>query len=117
MKTDIPHARGPAQIGMEDTGPQEHPSSAGQVLDIDAAVGRTREHEQNGAQVGQPGGSMDGDDLAALDSQPQPQVASDRDTDEDGDVVLVDVDGMTPEERDKAPGDGPGPDAIDTTGR
>lgn len=35
-----PHARGPEEIGMEDTGPQERPTGAG--LDMEAAVGRTK---------------------------------------------------------------------------
>ncbi|TLD38226.1 hypothetical protein E2P81_ATG00769 [Venturia nashicola] len=35
-----PHARGPDEIGMEDTGPQEKSSGAG--LDMEAAVGRSK---------------------------------------------------------------------------
>lgn len=35
-----PHARGPDEIGMEDTGPQEKP--AGGELDMEAAVGRSK---------------------------------------------------------------------------
>ena len=37
------HARGPEVIGLEDTGPQEHTLGAGQVLDMEAAVGRSHQ--------------------------------------------------------------------------
>lgn len=38
---DQPHALGPDVIGMEDTGKQEHATGNGQVLDMEAAVGRS----------------------------------------------------------------------------
>jgi hypothetical protein len=40
QEEEKPHARGPEEIGMEDTGPQERPGGAG--LDMEAAVGRSR---------------------------------------------------------------------------
>jgi hypothetical protein len=55
---EIPHARGPEIIGMEDTGPQRAPSSSapgdGLGLDIDAAVGRARSRSPAAAPAPQP---------------------------------------------------------------
>ncbi|KAF1825381.1 uncharacterized protein K489DRAFT_399582 [Dissoconium aciculare CBS 342.82] len=55
---EIPHARGPEIIGMEDTGPQRAPSSSapgdGVGLDIDAAVGRARSRSPAAAPAPQP---------------------------------------------------------------
>ncbi|KAF2170098.1 hypothetical protein M409DRAFT_64461 [Zasmidium cellare ATCC 36951] len=42
MDDEQPHARGPEVIGMEDMGPQPHPSESGGMLDMEAAVGRGR---------------------------------------------------------------------------
>ena len=85
---DQPHARGPDLIGMEDTGKQEHAMGSGQVLDMEAAVGRPahppREDEQAqqgltasaGANARSGTGTMEG----AIDN--------------DGDVQITDADGV-----------------------
>lgn len=55
---EIPHARGPEVIGMEDTGPQHKSLGAGEALDMEAAVGRARSPPSQQAslpsQVGSP---------------------------------------------------------------
>ncbi|KAG9235437.1 hypothetical protein BJ875DRAFT_360579, partial [Amylocarpus encephaloides] len=40
---EVPHARGPEEIGMEDTGPQSNTTSTLTKIDADAAVGRKEE--------------------------------------------------------------------------
>jgi len=55
---EIPHARGPEDIGMEDTGPQHKSLGAGEALDMEAAVGRAKsphsQHAQLSTQAGLP---------------------------------------------------------------
>lgn len=55
---EIPHARGPEDIGMEDTGPQHKSLGAGEALDMEAAVGRAKsppsQHAPLSTQAGLP---------------------------------------------------------------
>lgn len=105
-----PHARGPDTIGPEDTGPQDHALGSGQVLDMEAAVGRSRSPQP-------PSKSEE----AKSEKEDKRQVQSGHGTskDQDGDVVLADVDGVTEddEKMHDASGDNTAPDAIDTTAR
>ncbi|PBP24221.1 hypothetical protein BUE80_DR004812 [Diplocarpon rosae] len=53
---ELPHARGPEEIGMDDTGPQASTQSIGGkgilVIDVEAAVGRKRDSVSPSAEVG-----------------------------------------------------------------
>ena len=125
-EAEQPHARGPETIGPEDTGPQESPLGVGQVLDMEAAVGRTpqqeakaedaqarQEHECSLGSQREPGGDRDGagDESAKHESRER--------KDADGDVVVTDADGVTEEEQRKhdVSGDITAPNAVDTTTR
>ena len=39
---EMPHARGPEEVGMSDMGPQHHTAGLGGGLNMEAAVGRAR---------------------------------------------------------------------------
>lgn len=109
-ETAQPHARGPERVGMEDVGPQEHATGAGQVLDMEAAVGRGP-HQQHPDQA-------EGDKQDEEGQREAAEPPTDRGQhDSDGDVELTDVDGRTDVEKEKGmdKGDGAAPDAVGTT--
>lgn len=83
---EMPHARGPEAIGMEDTGPQAQGKEG--VLDMEAAVGRR--HGEHGHEREE--GRMDG-----IDEEGRGKEGPRRD--DDGDVVVTDVDGRTEEDK------------------
>jgi hypothetical protein len=94
-----PHARGPEEIGMEDTGPQER-SSGG--LDMEAAVGRHRREssveremspKDNLPVEGKEETMKDVDDEEVKDGE----VKKDEDTDITDAVEVVKEDGSVPE--------------------
>lgn len=100
-------ARGPERIGLEDTGPQGHSLGVGQVLDMEAAVGRSA-HATNLLVENEGHEGAQGEDPQ---SNPSEQAVKDS----DGDTVIVTVDGLTDEETELAGGDSAIPDAMDTT--
>ncbi|KAI9660804.1 MAG: hypothetical protein M1831_003496 [Alyxoria varia] len=106
-----PHARGPEVIGLEDTGPQEHSLGAGQVLDMEAAVGRSHHGASKAGEIHEDSADHDNESAAKSDEK-HPK-------DSDGDVVLADVDGVTEAEQKAhdASGDNTAPDAVDATAR
>ncbi|KAG0651736.1 hypothetical protein D0Z07_2032 [Hyphodiscus hymeniophilus] len=126
---EVPHARGPQEIGMEDMGPQNAsgseragPGEVMQGIDVEAAVGRKI-------------GGMDGaDDEEARDEKPTDETAQPatpkREAEEEiggeekrlkeevknEDVELVDADGKAEEETKVGEkGENRGADAVDTT--
>lgn len=98
-ETEVPHARGPETIGMEDTGPQEqHTTSAGHVLDMEAAVGRgPHSPEANKGSKDAMFQTMNGEGDSAQKETLQP--AATEKLDSEGDVQVTDVDGMTDEQK------------------
>jgi len=113
---ETPHARGPAGIGMEDMGPQQHPLGGGGAgLDMEAAVGRPSRGVHEHQQVGQMSGTTQSDavmkegghdDAGAAGKHPQDveketersraevlQEKRDEAKDADGDVIVADADG------------------------
>ncbi len=113
-----PHARGPEEIGMEDTGPQAAVSmgTAMQGIDVEAAVGRRGEGEIEETAPTTPKREADeelGSEIkrARDESSIKMELQSD-----DVTMVLVDADGK---EETKAKisevGENAGPDAIDTS--
>ncbi|KAK1086308.1 hypothetical protein LTR33_001635 [Friedmanniomyces endolithicus] len=113
---ESPHARGPAGIGMEDMGPQQHPLGGGGAgLDMEAAVGRPSRGVHEHQQVGQMSGTTQSDavmkegghdDAGAAGKHPQDveketdrsraevlQEKRDEAKDADGDVIVADADG------------------------
>jgi hypothetical protein len=134
MDEEIPHARGPEEIGMEDMGPQ-HPSLSG-GLDIEAAVGRGRskspqpEHvptaplaevladaaeENKAGRTGKDPGDVEKD--VEMLKEAMDLEKADEAKDADGDVVLADADGRPIDEKGKMEisGDLGGADAADAT--
>ena len=129
-----PHARGPEEIGMEDTGPQRAPLDAG--LDMEAAVGRGRSKspqpppvlapvaEAESAEAKEDDSGEPGKDPADVETEVEKlKEAVDMEQDEeardsDGDVVIADADGRPVDDSEKmeVTGDLRGADATDTTG-
>ncbi|KAL9581951.1 MAG: hypothetical protein Q9212_003587 [Teloschistes hypoglaucus] len=95
----VPHARGPEEIGMEDTGPQTS-STAG--FDVEAALGRKGEGE--GPRLQKP-------------AEESGEKGVEKDKDGEGDIEVVDADGNTDEEERKAESvdQNVGSDAVDGT--
>lgn len=132
---EIPHARGPEEVGMEDLGPQEGSSSqvrgpnvALHGINVEAAVGRKaefpheqeEEKEQEGSDVDMEEGNRTPkrsaeDDQSGAEKRVKEDV-KDEEEDKEKDVVLADVDGKTEDEPkvgDK--GENKGADAVDTS--
>lgn len=134
---EVPHARGPDEVGMEDLGPQEGsnsqvrgPNVALHGIDVEAAVGRRAEKphdEEEGKKEEESDIDMDEGDKtpkrSAEDAEesPEKRVKEEQEEDKKGekddkDVVLADVDGKTEDEPkvgDK--GENKGADAVDTS--
>ena len=92
-----PHARGPDEIGMEDTGPQDHPLGEGQVLNMQAAMGRAPQQQQRTKGEGREDGESDAEE--------QPEIVGQVNTEQkdgDGDTVIKDAD-ETAEHDEKPP--------------
>lgn len=134
---ELPHARGPEEIGMEDMGPQ-HSAGSGtergvvgmQGIDIEAAVGRrldTKTDDDDEEDVEKQ--VMDEEEAAAESKEPS---TPKRDADEEmggeekriksdegaksEDVEIVDADGRAADEKKVGDeGETKGPDAVDTT--
>ena len=139
-RDDLPHARGPEEIGMEDMGPQHDHLAVG--LDLEAAVGRGRSRSP------QPPPAAVPDYEPALEAEAEADKAEEDDAgepgqdpldvekdverlkeamdaesediakfDEDGDVMVTDADGRDVDDKEKMEitGDLSGADAVDTT--
>jgi hypothetical protein len=97
-----PHARGPEEIGMEDTGPQERTPGGG--LDMEAAVGRSkressveREFSPQDAALSDAGRDENMKDADSTTSDENIKVDAEEKS-PDGDTVLADADGKAVEE-------------------
>ena len=107
---ELPHARGPEEIGDVDMGPQRRPIDGGAALDLEAAVGRGRSKspmpevtdafpaaqndDQEMAESGAPG--QDPKDVEKEIEQLKEAMDREKDQeakDADGDVMVADVDG------------------------
>lgn len=96
-----PHARGPDEIGMEDTGPQEKPPGAG--LDMEAAVGRSKRESSVEREVSPQDSALSdaGKDEVMKDVESTPSEDVKVETEEktsDGDTIISDADGKVEEE-------------------
>lgn len=131
---EVPHARGPEEVGMEDLGPQEGttsqvrgPNVALHGINVEAAVGRRAEgandqdetKQEDEGDVDMEEGNKTPKRGAEEDkSGPEKRIKEDvkEKKEEDTDVVLTDVDGKTEDEAkvgDK--GENKGADAVDTS--
>ncbi|KAG4411630.1 hypothetical protein IFR04_015229 [Cadophora malorum] len=132
---ELPHARGPEEIGMEDMGPQ-HAAGSGtergavgmQGIDIEAAVGRRLDPKSDGEEEDVEKEVKDEEEATAESKEPS---TPKRDADEElggeekrvkaddaksEDVDIVDADGKTADEKKVGEeGETKGPDAVDTT--
>ncbi|PVH69587.1 hypothetical protein DL98DRAFT_522105 [Cadophora sp. DSE1049] len=133
---EIPHARGPEEIGMEDMGPQ-HSAGSGterggvgmQGIDIEAAVGRRLDSKTDDEEEDVEKQVKDEEEAAAESKEPS---TPKRDADEEmggeekkfkagegvksDDVEIVDADGKAADEKKFGEeGETKGPDAVDTT--
>ncbi|KAF2219070.1 hypothetical protein BDZ85DRAFT_269295 [Elsinoe ampelina] len=81
---ELPHARGPDEIGISDLGPQEGSLGAGRPLDLDTALGRRSKSPQPPAEAGVNQDKADGE-RGQVESEDVPV------QDEEGDYVLVDT--------------------------
>lgn len=93
-----PHARGPEAIGMEDTGKQAHELGSGQVLDMEAAVGRpsgstSYAHTEADPAVGTEAKGEASNEEAARENKTkdEPVVREGEGKDVDGDADMPDV--------------------------
>lgn len=133
---ELPHARGPEEIGMEDMGPQNSAGSSTergggvgmQGIDIEAAVGRRLDvkKDEEGDE-----GEKESKDADETESKEEPSTPKrDADTEMGGEekrakaddvatseeVEIVDADGKTADEpKVGEKGETKGPDAVDTT--
>lgn len=137
---DIPHARGPDEVGIEDMGPQS-PRSDGHVLEslginVEAAVGRKADLDVDETKMEE---DAEGEEKAAIPRTPKREAEEelpDRNAkraksedrteeepkgdvkkEEDGHVMLVDVDGKAEDETKVGEGEESlvGADAVDMT--
>ncbi|KAI9725649.1 MAG: hypothetical protein M1828_002934 [Chrysothrix sp. TS-e1954] len=109
-----PHARGPDEIGPEDTGLQGGSLGGGQVLDIDAAVGRTHEESHPGTgsvhHATVQGEEVDVGESAAGKAEGGEGTSETRsvEKDGDGDVIIADVDGRVAADEPRTQSENPG---------
>ncbi|KAI9047839.1 hypothetical protein LZ554_008547 [Drepanopeziza brunnea f. sp. 'monogermtubi'] len=140
---ELPHARGPEEIGMEDMGPQAGGSSTEMAvgagmrgIDIEAAVGRkievenedeeaNREDEVKDGEMSETPGTPKREADVAMESDEKKRVksnecgeassAEEADVDADTDTAIVDADGKTAAESEMGDdGETKGVDAVDT---
>jgi len=126
---EAPHARGPEEIGMEDTGPQGASSGSERMgpgvnrqgINVEAAVGRRAEaKEEDGEYVKVEREELDApvtpkreadDDMGADEKRVKEDIKE-----EDDDMVLVDADGKTDDEKKVGEeGENKGSDAVDAS--
>ncbi|KAF4553494.1 Hypothetical protein D9617_7g032220 [Elsinoe fawcettii] len=87
---ELPHARGPEEIGISDLGPQEGSLGAGRPLDLDAALGRRSKSPQ-------PPPESKTDETESKEKAAEvSEVAEGTEKDEEGDYVLVDAETTEP---------------------
>ncbi|QDS71117.1 hypothetical protein FKW77_009648 [Venturia effusa] len=105
-----PHARGPDEIGMEDTGPQEKPPGAG--LDMEAAVGRSRRESSVERDISPQDSALsdagkDDETMKDADSAPSNEAENGKEAEtSDNDVIIGDASGKIEEEtKDEAAGE------------
>ncbi|KAB8339239.1 hypothetical protein FH972_022173 [Carpinus fangiana] len=119
-KHEQPHARGPDLIGMEDTGkqdPHSHGGGSGQVLDIEAAVGRAssksgREHKETAESIEADPTAERSQKRKAEDGEGEGSDAQKMKQDNDGDVEIADASSAAATE--KKSSDATGADTVDT---
>lgn len=116
---ELPHARGPEDIGMEDTGPQAAGSVAVamQGIDVEAAVGRRTEEAVEEPAPTTPKREAD-EELGSLNKRMRDEasIQTEPQSEEDETMVLVDAGGS--EEMEAKIGEveeNTGPDAINTS--
>ena len=134
---ELPHARGPEEVGMEDLGPQESSSSQSRGpnialhgINVEAAVGRRAEvpHEHEETKIAKDESDVEMEDGSKTpkrsaedeESSPEKRVKEEvkelEGEKEDKDVVLADVDGKTEDEPKIGDlGENKGADAVDTS--
>ncbi|PBP16499.1 hypothetical protein BUE80_DR012797 [Diplocarpon rosae] len=124
---ELPHARGPEEIGMDDTGPQASTQSIGGkgilVIDVEAAVGRKRDSVSPSAEAGRDQRQNQG--TAGREPGTPKREASEvaggeekkAKTETAREAVLVDADGQPADEAKAAgeKGESTGVDAVDGT--
>jgi hypothetical protein len=122
---EVPHARGPEEIGMEDTGPQGAPTGSErsgpgvsrQGINVEAAVGRrveVKNEDEEEKKEGEPEAPVtpkrEAEEELGADEK---RVKEDT---EDKEMVLVDADGKTEDEKKVGEeGENKGADAVDTS--
>jgi hypothetical protein len=115
---EVPHARGPEEIGMEDMGPQAAGSVgvAMQGIDVEAAVGRRAEEAVEEPAPTTPKREAD-EELGSGNKRIREEASTKTERQgEDESMVLVDADGNEEtEEKVGAAGENAEPDAIDTS--
>lgn len=115
---ETPHARGPEEIGMEDTGPQAAGSIgvAMQGIDVEAAVGRRAEDAIEESAPTTPKREAD-EELESGNKRARDETSIKTKVEgEDEDMKLVDADGKEETEAKVGEaGENAGPDAIDTS--
>ena len=122
-ENEAPHARGPEEIGMDDTGPQPGLERTGsgvirQGIDVEAAVGRKVEVKDEDEDVKKEDQletpstpKRDAEEEIGADEK---RVKEDATADDDDDMVLVDADGrMEDVKKISEEGEDKGPDAVD----
>lgn len=108
-----PHARGPDIIGLEDTGKQNPHSTGGQVLDLEAAVGRASSSSEKHAMELREEEESDGghDEEKSTKRKAEEDGGNDAQKlkkDDSDDTEITDVDGHTQSEDRPADGQVPG---------
>jgi len=120
---EVPHARGPEEIGMEDTGPQGTPTGSErsgpgisrQGINVEAAVGRRAEvKDEDEKKEGEPEAPV------TPKREAEEELGADekriKEDTEDKEMVLVDADGKTEDEKKVGEeGENKGADAVDAT--
>lgn len=120
---EMPHARGPEEIGMEDMGPQnpacgsqrKGPGSGMQGIDIEAAIGRKLDSDE---QEPTKEDELDKTTPSTPKREADEEMGSEekRAKGEDVEMEITDADGKTADEPKVGDeGETKGPDAIDTT--
>ncbi|PSK49432.1 Serine/threonine-protein phosphatase 4 regulatory subunit 2 [Elsinoe australis] len=86
---ELPHARGPEEIGMSDLGPQEGHLGAGRPLDLDAALGRRSKSPQPPPE--EEGKEGESEQEKTEQGQEATEAESGAAKDDEGEYVLVDT--------------------------
>jgi hypothetical protein len=118
---EMPHARGPEEIGMEDMGPQSAssgserggPRMAMQGIDVEAAVGRKAEIREE-VKPERKEGEAPGTPKREADDELGPNAKRPKEDKTDEDTEIVNVDGKT-EEEEKVSEEGGNEAEVDTS--